>query len=120
MTDLRPIRKFGGLRGVAKVGHERLAVLDDNGIQLFSGPSLVCEKHLELTGLGKTGGTCSVDRGDLVIVNRGTEGVGGKITSDGEVDLLYVSLEMGKLKRLEMVDILGEGSDLSCCNHAAY
>ena len=121
LTDLRPIRKFGGLRGVAKVGHERLAVLDDNGIQLFSGPSLVCEKHLELTGLGKTGGTCSVDRGDLVIVNRGTEGVGGKITSDGEVDLLYVSLETGKLrKRLEMVDILGEGSDLSCCNHAAY
>ena len=121
LTDLRPIRKFGGLRGVAKVGHERLAVLDDNGIQLFSGPSLVCEKHLELTGLGITGGTCLVDRGDLLIVNRGTEGVGGKITSDGEVDLLYVSLETGKLrKRLEMVDILGEGSDSSCCNHAAY
>ena len=120
LADLRPIRKFGGLRGVVKVSHERLAVLDDNGIQLFSGPGLKCEKHLDLTGLGETGGTC-LDGGDLVIVNRGTDGVGGKITSDGEVDLLYVSLETGKLrKRLEMVDILGEGSDFSCCNHASY
>ena len=120
LADLRPIRKFGGLRGVVKVSHERLAVLDDNGIQLFSGPGLKCEKHLDLTGLGETGGTC-LDGGDLVIVNRGTDGVGGKITSDGEVDLLYVSLETGKLrKRLEMGDILGEGRDFSCCNHASY
>ena len=121
MADLQPLRRIKGLRAVAKVGKERVAVLDSKGVQLFAGPNLACERDLELSGLGTTGGTCLGEDGVLVIVNRGTGGVGGKLTSEGEVDLLYVSLETGKLrKRLEMVDILGEGSNESACNHIAF
>ena len=121
LADLQPLRRIKGLRAVAKVGKERVAVLDSKGVQLFVGPNLQCERDLELAGLGNTGGTCLGGDGELVIVNRGTEGMGGKLTSEGEIDLLYVSLETGKLrKRLEMVDILGEGSHESACNHIAF
>ena len=121
LPDLQPLRRIKGLRAVAKVGKEQVAVLDSKGVQLFGGPNLVCERNLELVGLGTTGGTCLGEDGELVIVNRGTGGEGGQLTIEGEVDLLYVSLETGKLrKRLEMVDILGEGGDESACNHIAY
>ena len=121
MADLQPLRRIKGLKAVAKVGKEKVAVLDMKGVQLFSGPRLTCERDLELTGLGTTGGTCLGEEGELVIVNRGTGGAGENLTGEGEVDLLYVSLETGKLrKRLEMVDILGEKSDESDCNHIAF
>ena len=121
LADLQPWRKFKGLRSVAKVGKDRVAVLDSNGVQLFDGPDLVCVRDLEMSGLGITGGTCLGEGDELVIVNRGAGGVRKQLTSEGEVDLLYVSLDTGKLrKRLEMVDILGDGSNMSACNHIAY
>jgi len=121
LADLQPLRRIEGLRAVAKVGKDRVAVLDSKGFQLFAGPGLKCERNLELKGLGTTGGTCLGDEGELVIVNRGAGGNGENMTSEEEVDLLFVSLETGKLrKRLEMVDILGEKSDESACNHIAY
>ena len=82
LADLRPLRRIEGLRAVAKVGKDRVAVLDSKGVQLFAGPGLTCERNLELKGLGTTGGTCLGDEGELVIVNRGTGGMGGKLTSE--------------------------------------
>ena len=82
LADLQPLRRIKGLRAVAKVGRDRVAVLDSKGVQLFAGPGLTCERNLELKGLGTTGGTCLGDEGELVIVNRGTGGMGGKLTSE--------------------------------------
>ena len=47
MADLQPLRRIEGLRAVAKVGKDRVAVLDSKGFQLFAGPGLKCERNLE-------------------------------------------------------------------------
>ena len=112
LASLRPCRPFTGLSSVAVLDGGEVAALDRKGIQLFQGEGLECEGELEVRGLVSPGGLCQGEEGELLLVNRGRE---------EETDVVCVARESGNvLRRIEMVDILGEESEKSLCYQVAH
>jgi hypothetical protein len=121
LADLKPARPFRGLASVAVVEGGRVVALDREGLQLFRAGDLAWEGALPVRGLGSPRGLCQGEPGELVLVNKCLAGDSSEVTRPGETDLLYVSSDTGRvLRRLEMVDILGEESRDSECSHIAF
>jgi len=97
--------------GVTTMVGGNMAVLDNKRIVIFSKSSGKPEE-IAPNGFSSTAGLCADHEGALVTINRcGLEEREKTITEPGKTDLLFIDKKSGKIeKRLEMEDIIDEGS----------
>jgi len=91
-------------------------VRDELGIQMF-GEKGNFLKNLGMEFINRFYGLAEDEHGRVVTINSNT-GVGGcgKLTEVGETDLLYIDTNTGSVvKRVELIDIVGDGKDKSAC-----